>query len=116
MEVVVIDSAFKKTSNHHALLMFEKIVIISIKKYLQNDCGHFVTSLREDVVLFEFNTLRPRVLIVHAHDQIAVEEIKLLTTVPSDGPTQSPYNCEQKEALQPHGYLLAGHIPCAIGS
>lgn len=53
-----------------------------------------MTSLREDVVLFEFDTLRPRVLIIHAHDQIAVEDIKLLTTVPSDGPTQSPNNCK----------------------
>lgn len=53
---------------------------------------HFVTSLREDVVLFEFDALRPRVFIVHAHDQIAVEDIKLLTAVPSDGPTHSPYD------------------------
>ena len=53
-----------------------------------------MTSLREDVVLFEFNTFRPRVLIIHAHDQIAVEGIKFLTTVASDSPTQSPYNRE----------------------
>lgn len=51
-----------------------------------------MTSLREDVVLFEFDTLRRRVLIIHAHDKTAVEDIKLLTTVPSDGPTQSPYD------------------------
>lgn len=31
-------------------------------------------------------------LTVHAHDQIAVEDIKLLTTVPSNSPTKSPYN------------------------
>lgn len=69
-----------------------------------------MTSLREDVVLFEFDTLRPRVLIVHAHDQIAVEDIKLLTAVPSDSPTHSPYNSKYKQTLQPHGYLLAGHL------
>lgn len=75
----------------------------------------FMTSLREDVVLFKFHSLRPRVLIVHAHDQIAVEDIKLFTTVPSDGPTQSPYDREEEQTLQPHGYLLAGHL-CTICS
>lgn len=54
-------------------------------------------------------------LIVHAHDQIAVKDIKLLTTVPSDGSTQSPYNRKQKQALQPQCYLLAGHTLCATG-
>lgn len=74
-----------------------------------------MTSLREDVVLLEFDTLRPRVLIIHAHDQIAIEYIKLLTTVTSYGPTQSPYSCKQEQALQPHGYLLAGHVLFTTG-
>lgn len=67
-----------------------------------------MTSLREDVVLIEFDTLRPRVLIIHAHDQIAVEDVKLLTTVASYGPTQSPCNCKQEQALQPRGFFLVG--------
>lgn len=44
-----------------------------------------VTSLWKNVVLFEFNTLGARMLIVHTYDQISVEHIKLFTTVPSYG-------------------------------
>lgn len=72
-----------------------------------------MTSLWEEVGLFELDTLRSRVLIVHAHDEIAVEDIKLLTAVPCDGTTQSPYNREEEQTLQPHSYLLAGHL-CII--
>lgn len=82
---------------------------------IHNNYIKCVTSLREDVVLLEFDILGPWVLIIHAHDQIAVEHIKLLTTVASYGPTQSPYSCKQEQALQPHGYLLAGHILFTTG-
>ena len=74
-----------------------------------------MTSLRKDVVFLELDTLGPWVLIVHAHDQIAVEYIKLLTAVATYSSTQSPYSCKQEQALQPHGYLLAGHILVTTG-
>lgn len=75
-----------------------------------------MTSLREDVVLFKCKTLRPRVLLIRPHDKIAVEDVKLLATAPSDGSTQSPYNRKQEQALQPHAYLLARHALCVTGS
>lgn len=70
----------------------------------------FVTSLREEIVLFEFDTLGTRVLIIHAHDQIAIEDIKFFTTVPTNRPAESPNHCKEEQTLQPHGYLLAGHL------
>lgn len=57
----------------------------------------------------EFDARRPRVVIILALDQRAVEHIKLLSTVPGDGPTEGPNHGEQEQTLQPHGDLLARH-------
>ena len=68
-----------------------------------------VTSLREDVFLGQVDALGPRVVVIHAHDKVAVEDIKLLAAVPVDGATQAPNHGEQEESLKPHCNLLAGH-------
>lgn len=54
----------------------------------------FITSLRKDIILFKFDGFGQRVLIIHVHDQFAVEDIKLLTTIYSYGNTKRPYQSE----------------------
>lgn len=74
-----------------------------------------VTSLREAVVLFKFDAFGTRMLIINAQQHIAKEDVKLLTTVSSDGTSHRPNKGKKEQPLQPHGYLLTGHGVCTVG-
>lgn len=76
--------------------------------------NYFVTSFREKVVLLQFDALGPRVFFVHASDQVAVEDVELLPTFPSDGAAHGPHDSKQEETLQPHSYLLAGQLRAVV--
>lgn len=68
-----------------------------------------LTFLGKEAFVLEFDVSRPRVVIILALDQRAVEHIKLLSTVPGDGPAEGPNHGEQEQTLQPHGDLLVRH-------